>query len=137
MAGIGLLGQTERLLSRALDAESLRHEVYSHNLANINTPGYKRQEVEFKDYLTALTGRTEVFPLRRTRPRHIDGRGVGGDSRLRVVVDRHSSMRSDGNNVDIDREMVALTEAATRYQVLAEQLGRRLRQLRTIINNRG
>ena len=45
-------------------------------------------------------------------------------------------MRLDGNNVDIEQEMVALTETAVRYQVLAEQLTSKLRQLRTVISER-
>jgi flagellar basal body rod protein FlgB len=45
-------------------------------------------------------------------------------------------MRVDGSNVDIEQEMVALTETAVRYQVLAEQLTRKLRQLRTVISER-
>ena len=53
MAGFNLLGRTGSLLHRALDAESLRFQVRAHNLANVNTPGYKRQDVEFETYLTA------------------------------------------------------------------------------------
>ena len=37
--------------TRALDAYALRHQTISNNLANINTPGYKRQEVRFEDQL--------------------------------------------------------------------------------------
>ncbi len=134
VAGFNLLGRTGNLLHRALDAESLRFQVRSHNLANVNTPAYKRQDVEFEAYLAAELDRKGAVELRRTHPRHLEGQESGAAPR--IVADNSTSMRLDGNNVDIEQEMVALTETAVRYQVLAEQLTSKLRQLRTVISER-
>ncbi len=73
VAGFNLLGKTGSLLHKALDAESLRFQVRSHNLANVNTPAYKRQDVEFEAYLAAELDRKEAVELRRTHPRHLGG----------------------------------------------------------------
>ncbi len=134
VAGFNLLGRTGSLLHRALDAESLRFQVRAHNLANVNTPGYKRQDVEFETYLTAELDRRGSIGMKRTPPRHLTGQNNGAAPR--IVTDNRTTMRLDGNNVDIEQEMVALTETAVRYQVLAEQLTGKLRQLRTVISER-
>ncbi|NMB13229.1 MAG: flagellar basal body rod protein FlgB [Firmicutes bacterium] len=135
MAGPDLLGKTGNLLHKALSAESLRFQVRAHNYANANTPAYKRQDVEFEAYLAnALDTRSGSVGLRMTHPRHLADQGGGATPR--IIQDYASTMRYDGNNVDIEREMVALTEVAIRYQVLAEQLTRQIRQLRTVISER-
>lgn len=135
VAGPDLLGKTGNLLHKALSAESLRFQVRAHNYANANTPAYKRQDVEFEAYLAnALDTRSGSVGLRMTHPRHLADQGGGATPR--IIQDYASTMRYDGNNVDIEREMVALTEAAIRYQVLAEQLTRQIRQLRTVISER-
>jgi flagellar basal-body rod protein FlgB len=132
---LDLLGRTGNLLHKSLDAESLRFKVRADNFANVNTPGYKRQDVEFETFLAAeLDKKSGQMELRKTHTRHLDGKATG--SSPRVVTDNASTMRYDGNNVDMEQEMVALTETAVRYQVLAEQLTRQIRQLRTAISER-
>lgn len=130
-----LLGKTGNLLHKALGAESLRYQVRAQNFANINTPAYKRQDVEFEAYLAAEVRRqSRRMRLKATHPHHVGG--VGSGAQPKVYTDAASVMRLDGNNVDIEREMVALTETAIRYQALAEQLTREIRQLRTVISER-
>ena len=135
MVRLDLLGRTGDLLHKSLDAENLRFKVRAHNFANVNTPGYKRQDVEFEAFLAAeLDEKSGQVGLHKTHSRHLDGKANG--SSPRVVTDNASTMRYDGNSVDMEREMVALTETAVRYQVLAEQLTRQIRQLRTAISER-
>ena len=135
MINLEFLGRTGNLLHKSLDAESLRFKVRAHNYANANTPGYKRQDVEFEAYLAGeLDRKSGQVGLRKTHTRHLDGTMAG--SSPQVVSDNTSTMRYDGNNVDMEQEMVALTETAVRYQVLAEQLTRQIRQLRTAISER-
>ena len=135
MASLDLLGRSGDVLHRALGAESFRHQVRAQNLANIDTPAYKRQDVEFESYLAAeLEKKGGSVGLKTTHARHIGDGKVGATPR--IFTDDTSTMRYDGNNVDIDREMVALTETAIRYQTLAEQLTRQIRQLRTVISER-
>ncbi|NMB26163.1 MAG: flagellar basal body rod protein FlgB [Firmicutes bacterium] len=132
---LDLLGKNGNILHRALGAESFRHQVRAQNLANVATPAYKRQDVEFESYLAAeIERKATPVGLKTTHPRHIGG--SNGSANPRVFTDRVSAMRHDGNNVDVEREMVALTETAIRYQTLAEQLTREIRQLRTVISER-
>lgn len=130
--------QSQVILEQALRASGLAHETIAHNLANVNTPGFKRSEVIFQDKLAAalnaLDGNTAQ--IARTHPRHLP---AGGPASLRevepeVVVRAETSLRPDGNNVDLDSEIVKLSENQLLYRSLTQILRMKLSQLRTVIN---
>lgn len=100
-------------LRHLLDTGSLRHRVIAQNVANVNTPGYKRLVVQFADEL---------------------GR-VGGDVKPQVV-EGVGPERVDGNTVDIDREMNDLTKNALLYQAAMQVLANRLAALRSAAGGR-
>lgn len=111
--GIDMLGQV-------LDASALRHRVVAQNVANVNTPGYKRLEVTFEGELkTAL--------------------GLPGGETGRVapkVIETDNPERVDGNTVDIDREMGDLTKNALLYQAVSQIVASRMASLRSAISGR-
>lgn len=112
------------LIGKGLDAFALRHRAISDNVANSETPGYNRREVEFEEKLKQLIGKDRMTV---SHPDHIGGsrsmrlsegelgyREVisAGGSFIRedkitpeLLTDRESSDVSDINNIDIDREM--------------------------------
>lgn len=120
------------LLARALDAAALRQRVIADNIANTNTPGFKRSEVRFEEELRRAL-RTDRLPLVTTHPRHIGGRDPG-DIRPEVVTERHTSVRADGNNVDMEREMVELVANTIAYRTAAQLLATKFDGLRYVIN---
>ena len=110
------------LLGRMLNASRMRHEAVGHNLANVNTPGYKRLEVAFEDALRA-----------ELNAPHQDATGLAAP-----VIRRQTGLseRADGNNVDIDMEVGALTRNAMLYQTYTEILATQLAQMRAAITTR-
>lgn len=115
-------------LHRALDGSALRNTVLSNNIANVETPGYQRQDVHFHHYLQ------RALQLGTTHPRHLPVHpetGVG----YQLTTDR-SRGRNDGNNVDIDREMALLARNSTHYQALSRQTAQYLRNLKQAIAER-
>lgn len=117
-------------LSGGLDAAALRQRVHADNLANVNTPGFKRSFVQFKGVLeNAASGKD----LAVTADGHIR-RSSGDFPGARVVTDTGTAMRPDGNNVDVDREMAELAMNQLYYHALSQQLGDRLGMLRYVIN---
>ena len=90
-----------------LDLDAARAACAAANMANAETPGYRRFEV-------FLRRAEEGLALARTRPGHLEP--PGEESRVRVVQDSSTAWRADGNNVDPDAELVKLLEAALRYQ---------------------
>ncbi len=121
----------------ALTGLSRRHEATSANIANIETPGYQRREVQFESALrqtlrSQLDGAGDPRILTRTDPGHLTAGGTAGAQRGSVPRDLISS-RNDGNNVSIDEEMLILADTQIRFQALTQTLGRRLTTLRSVI----
>ncbi len=115
---------TSSALEQALDTAALRQRTLAHNIANIDTPGFKRSTVRFEETLA-------------------DALGEGGnpDERARRVsrtapqVEQvETSLRADGNNVDIDMEAAELAENSLRYEAIAQMTSMRSKMLRTAIH---
>ena len=128
-----------RAARSALSGLTRRQEAISGNVANIDTPGYRRRSVSFESALASeldLARSPEGSPrrLRTSDPRHLgagESGSVGdtGSVEARDVV----STRNDANNVSIDEEMMLMVETQIRYQALTQSLGRRIGTLRTVI----
>jgi len=123
------------ILSKALDAGALNHRVISNNIANVNTPGFKRSEVSFKDELKALRQKQPQLELTLTHPNHSSPKNSIA-LEPKIVVDQTTSMRADGNNVDIDREMAKLSANSMEFQAEAQLLQQKLALLRSAIQGR-
>ncbi len=126
-----------QIMEQGLGAAALKHRVISHNLANINTPGYKALGVDFADRFREALARSAGRGLQVTSAGHISPNGDPGRIEPRLVRPLSTSMRSDGNNVDIDAEMVNLAENQIYYQALVHQISARLSLMSTIINEGG
>ncbi|PLV60016.1 flagellar basal body rod protein FlgB [Thermotoga sp. KOL6] len=100
-------------LKQAMDVSLLRQKVYSLNIANVSTPGYKRKYVAFEEYLKESEMKLR---LSTTNEKHIDS--SKRDITPRILTQNNTTMRNDGNNVDIDYEIVQLVKNGLRYQVL-------------------
>lgn len=117
------------VLDKALDASSLRETVISNNLANVDTPGYKRREVDFEGLLrqeldklkwNSLDEKMEDVDLTHLNAGvHYDMQAYGYDYRL------------DGNNVDVDVENVELASVQLRYQLISDSVTQEFSRLRT------
>ena len=113
---VELFDWVSRGLSQALTLHHRRHEVLATNIANLETPGYRARDLQFKDALKAAFAADEAPPV---------------DAR---VVDKPSGVgRVDGNTVDLDMEMTRLAHNRGSYTTYAELLARRLSGLRRAI----
>lgn len=110
------------LLSKLLDVASLRHRVIAQNVANVNTPGYRRLEVSFEQELAQQVARQDEAGTVRLTPQVIEA----GDGR----------QRADGNNVDIDAEMGRLNKNTLLYNVYSQILASKIAAMRTAISGR-
>ncbi len=122
-------------LKVGLNATNLRQQAIANNLANLNTPGFKRSTVSFEENLRqarAEQGGPPV-PLRTTHPAHFGPPEVK-EITPQVEEDAYGVMRIDGNNVDIEREMLDMATNQIRHNALVQRLGGRLNTWRTIIN---
>lgn len=125
-------GSVLNVLQKGLEASSLRQQVLSNNIANIDTPNFKRSDVNFQDVLGAAMGQQNgTLPLKTTSPQQLSG--ITADGGSGVVVDQSTSMRTDGNNVDIDSEMTNVAENGLYYNSLTSVISSQLGLLRMVI----
>jgi flagellar basal-body rod protein FlgB len=119
--------RTQDILQRSMSAAMVRQDVISDNIANADTPHFKRSEVTFESELTRalLSGDPEPFPAALTDERHIPFHRPKDYTRVKPIVylDYTTSYRNDGNNVDIEKEMVDARENAMRYIAMAQRVG--------------
>jgi len=123
------------LLQKGLNASWTRNAVIRNNIANIETPGFKASDVEFESHM-ARSLQNSGFQGTMTHPGH---REIGsGALKLdsvspRIVQRTGTSMRHDGNNVDIEAENVKLAQNTIQYNALVEKMNSELRRLRMAI----
>lgn len=119
-------------LKKGLDAASLRQRVIANNIANVNTPGFKKSAVKFESLLKAALGR-DAIKMTATDPRHFGAASPLAELKPEVEVNRATSMRTDGNNVDMDEEMTNLAINSIKYQAEIRELSDRISLLSYVI----
>lgn len=123
------------LLQKGLDAAWLRNEVISNNIANAETPNFKSSNVEFETvFQSALENSGTAFETKRTRDKHISFDGDLDDVSAIVTKNGNTSMRMDGNNVDIEAENVELARNTIYYYTLTEKINSEFARLSMAIN---
>lgn len=132
-----LTGRTVALLSRGLDLRSARHNVISGNLANIDTPGYRPKELDFKKALQGAVERTNV-PLRRTNPKHFShypgGHNQGKGS---FFIQEKEVVAGASNQLNIDEEMAKMVQNNLLYEASARLLAKKFEALKRAIQSTG
>lgn len=125
-------GPVLNVLQKELNASSLRQQVLANNVANIDTPNFKRSDVDFQAVLSAALGeKSGDLSLKLTSLRHIPGVAEGDGTG--IVTDQTTSLRNDGNNVDVDREMSNVAENGLYYNSLTRTISSQLGLLRMVI----
>ena len=129
---------TFNMLYKGLDVSALRQKIISNNIANVNTPKFKRQIVTFEDEMVkAFDGKIDLIG-KRTDDRHIPiAESTYLDVRPTVITDRMHVMRNDKNNVDIDVEMSDLTKNTMTYQIQTTRLTALFASLNEVITRGG
>lgn len=126
-------GTTVDLLGNAIAGADSEHAAIANNIANVNTPGYRRESVSFKDALAQAEGDTQNGDLAMLSN---DGRDLGGDPAAfapTVQIDTVDRMRADGSNVDVDQEMAQLSQNSSYSQTMSQLLQVQFMRLREAI----
>lgn len=122
------------LLNYAMNASDLRQKTISNNVANVNTPGYKVERVSFEDKLRKETSGTEM-DLTRTNSNHLFINGRKEKLEPEIVKRTDTSVKDNGNNVDLDYEMSEKAVNELYYSALQRQVNHELSQLNYVINH--
>jgi flagellar basal-body rod protein FlgB len=127
------MSETLQVLRKSLDSLSIRNEAIANNIANVDTPQYKRIEVTFQDQLkNVLDKNHETSFLVRTHPKHFPNASPSSlnDFRPDLRVVSETTGRNDGNNVDMNVESTKLAENTALYNSIADVTSRYISQLR-------
>lgn len=108
---------TMQRLEHFLDLVTFRHELISSNLANVDTPGYRTQDVDFEGEMRRAEQRLEGAPVSP----HVQ--------EVRGLIER-----PDGNNVSLERETLALARVQLQYRACVELLRNEIHELQSAIN---
>ena len=107
MTGTGAFNYIN-VLEKACDASWTRNSVLANNIANVDTPNYKRKDVQFEEYMLTATTYTEYTDV---------------------------SYRIDGNNVDIDTESSELAKNQIKYYTMLDSVSQEFNRIKSVIKS--
>ena len=125
--------RSSKLLERSMDASNLRQQLLNQNLANVNTPHYKRLDIDFKSLLDNIT--KDELEMVRTNPRHI-ANTVAEIGPVRIERETKTKSRFDTNNIDPEYEMAQLSENSLFFQSLTTSWKNEMSRVKQAIEGR-
>jgi flagellar basal-body rod protein FlgB len=131
-------GQTVGMLKNAMDGSAQANSAIANNVANANTPNFRRADVSLKEARAATEatpGDPDQLAMVTTSDRHI---AIGGAQdaepfAITTTVDDTQQMRVDGSNVDVDQEMAKLSLNSAYSQTMAQLLTTQYTRIREAI----
>ncbi|CAM3890537.1 flagellar basal body rod protein FlgB [Cohnella lubricantis] len=112
-------GASFQRMEAAIKASSMRQQVLANNIANVDTPNFKRSDVQFEELLSQAMGSDGSLPDSAPAPR--------------IVTDESTRFNNNKNNVDIDKEMALLAENQLRYNLFAQQINHDIKMMNIAI----
>jgi len=125
-----------KITEKALDAAWMRNEVISNNIANVNTPGFKKSSVRFEEFLSDAADKFQISGIKKDEKFLPIGKDTEFTVTPEIVAEEFTSMRRDGNNVDVDVEMAELAKNTIKYNALIAQLSKEFNKIKFVINGR-
>ena len=130
-------GKTIDILHRTMDVSLLRRSVIADNIANADTPNFKRSELNFESELKKAleSGRNRKLGLTVTDERHVpnnrtvDYRSVGP----RRVLDYLSTTDNNGNNVDLETESMLSLQNQLQYELMTTIVANKFNRISAVL----
>lgn len=117
------------VLGKTADASWQRNEIIANNIANADTPGYKRQDIDFESQLSRALGKSRYESV-DAKVAHV----TSTELTPRVFTDAANfSYRLDGNNVDIETENIELASNQIKYNGLVQSINHEFSNLQLVM----
>lgn len=127
----GLFDKTTNALATSLSMRQLRHNVTSSNIANAETPGYHAKKMDFEGALQRALDLDGGNSLSTSSPEHFAVGGVSvSKTRPDIYEDPEGAVNNDGNTVDVEKEMSALSENAIMYKAALQLINKKMAALK-------
>lgn len=125
------------LMERSLDASTLRQKVVANNVANADTPFFKRSDVVFEELLQGqMNSSTPSIEGYRTDSRHFL---IGKSTNLpnsELKTDESTAINNNMNNVDMDYEMSLMAKNQLKYNAMIQQMNSEFKKMRTVLGGK-
>lgn len=118
---------------RGMDIRSRRQSILAANLANIDTPNYVPKDLDFKAALQQATQAEESAEMARSDGRHFGGTMMSAGEEPRVITRPDRPAGTDGNAVDLDRQMAQAALNSTMYGAMARAAQKKIALLKYVI----
>lgn len=116
----------------ALRGLTARQEVIAGNIANVDTPGYSAKQVDFETTLMRTINQSSTkVAMSKTSGMHLEPTSWSSDF-LATSNRSGGTYREDGNNVDIDTELIDMSETNLKYQAISQGISSKLLLLKSI-----
>ena len=109
-----------KTMEAGMGATWLQQKIHTHNISNYDTPDYKAKSLVFSEELM--------------RARGADGKRQSA-LRVKLIEDNTTTVRPDGNNVDMDAESLSLYKSYVHYSMLLDKLRSEIDNHNYVINN--
>jgi flagellar basal-body rod protein FlgB len=119
------------VLKTAADASWMREQVLTNNIANVDTPNYKRQDVEFKSYLKSAIEQSGSAAA--TLSQKVKNTDLGSVNTRTYTDNATLSYRLDGNNVDLSTENVELAAEQLNYSALVDSMNNEFTRIKSVL----
>lgn len=119
------------VLKTAADASWLREEVLTNNIANVDTPNYKRQDVEFTTYLKSAL--EQAGTPASTLTQKVKEANLSGITTRTYTENTTLSYRMDGNNVDLSTENAELAAEQINYNALIDSMNNEFTRMKAVL----
>ncbi|HIJ51120.1 MAG TPA: flagellar basal body rod protein FlgB [Nitrospinae bacterium] len=114
-----------KAMSKSLDLMSSRQSVISSNIGNLDTPGFKASEIDFQGQLREALGSKGQLTLQATNEKHFGPKTSNIGSMTADPFEEDDAAKSNGNNVDVDKEMAKMAENQIFYNAVIQLMMKR------------
>jgi flagellar basal-body rod protein FlgB len=131
-----LYPKSTAVLEKALDLRTLRHKLLASNIANATTPGYQSKDISFEKQLKSAM-QPGYVSLARTTADHLPGLETLNSLDAEMIIPAQDSINNDLNSVDLEKELVKLSENNVLYNSLITVLKKQLDGIKYAIQEGG
>jgi len=131
----GIFEKTFKIARAALKLRSYKQELIASNIANVDTPGYRRKDIPFEKVMQAYLSNGGDIPLKTTSPKHIKANSFSNLSSLAKAYE--SKTLGTPNNVSLEREITELTQNQVLYEATLQALAKEIERLKEAITEGG
>lgn len=132
--------KTQDLLERGMNNSIFKRKVISDNIANADVPHFKRSEVIFESMIKRAVESEKIEAIKEVPTQISDERHIQFFKSLdyrevqpKANIDYLTTMRADGNNVDVEKEVVEASNSQMQYMMMSERINQNYRDLKQVM----